>query len=117
MGGAATQTLPDQCTLVVTLLTGFAGRRNRGRMYLPYQAGTMTNGQAVQANIDPLALWWSNLIHAWNSHIGTQHVVVLSQVAGASHSVNAVQIDSKIDIQRRRADKLVPIYKKLQIVT
>ena len=118
-GGAAalTQTLPDQCCLVVTLLTGVAGRRHRGRLYIPYLADTLSGGQVSSSKITDIAAWWSSLITALNGDLGGQHVVVLSQAGGSSVSVNAVQVDSKIDIQRRRADKVQPASKAVHVVT
>lgn len=118
-GGAGTtaQIMPDQCALVATLQTGFAGRRNRGRMYFPYLAVGLSGGQVPSSNVDNFATWLSNLITALNSHLGGQHVCVLSQVAGTSHSVSAIKVDSKVDIQRRRADKVVPTHTSTVTVT
>lgn len=118
-GGTASgsQGLPDQCSLAVTLLTGHAGRRNRGRIFMPCHAGTITNGQLTSASVSAIATWWSNLITHLNSTIGAQHICVLSQAGASSYTVNAVQVDSKIDIQRRRADKLQPTYKSVVVVT
>lgn len=114
---AGTQTLPDQVTLCVTLLTGLAGRRHRGRVFVPYQTGALTAGQISNTIATNVATWWSTLITHLNSTLGTQHIVVLSQVAGTSNTVNAVQVDTKLDIQRRRADKVVPTSKALVAVT
>jgi hypothetical protein len=115
--GVTAQNLPDQCCLVATLLTGNAGRRNRGRMYFPLQVATLTSGQVSSTLTSGFATWLSSFFTHVNSTLGTQHIVVLSQIGGTSHTVNAVQVDSKIDIQRRRADKVIPITKSLVAVT
>lgn len=110
--GAATQALPDQCALVITLLTGYSGRRNRGRIYMPLSATTVTAGQVSSTNVDNIATWWKDLLVAWNGHIGTQKCVVLSQTRGDGKEITEVVVDSKIDTQRRRADKVIPTYSK-----
>jgi hypothetical protein len=95
--------LPNQCALVVTLNTAHAGRRNRGRIYLPCTQATLVAGQLAASAVGQVTLWWANYITALNGELGDQHIVVLSQVAGASNSVTSVRVDSRIDIQRRRA--------------
>lgn len=113
-----TQSCPNQVSIVTTLLTGNAGRRNRGRMYWPCNAPPgMTNGELPSAWVDNLAAWLSGTITAVNGDLGGQHVCVLSQVGGTSHSVNAVKVDSRFDIQRRRADREHPAYQKTVTVT
>lgn len=97
--------IPDQCAIVATLLTGSAGRRNRGRMYWPCTAPAISQGQMQNAQCENYAGWLSDLITAFNSHIGSQHMVVLSQVAGSSKSISAIGTDTRIDIQRRRANR------------
>lgn len=114
--GGTTQALPDQVALVITLLTGYSGRRNRGRIYMPMQASTITNGQISTTNVDNISAWWKGLFDAWNAHLGTQKLVVLSQIRGDGKPIVSLEVDSKLDIQRRRADKVVPAYSKSQVL-
>lgn len=113
-----TQSCPNQVSICTTLLTGVAGRRNRGRMFWPANApAALTNGELSSAWVDNLATWLAGTITSLNGDLGGQHVVVLSQVAGTSHSVNAVSVDSRLDIQRRRADRERPAHTKVLAVT
>lgn len=102
-GGTGAGSLPLQACLVVTLLTGAAGRRNRGRMYLPANGTPLAanhefgSGQ-VDAAVDGIHDWFAGLVAASHTPI------VLSQVAGTHRPVTTVRGDSKVDIQRRRAD-------------
>jgi len=106
LAGASSQAqLPNQCSIVTTLLTGSAGRRARGRMYWPCTAPDMADGEMASGDVTLLATWMATLIGSLNGHLGDQAVVVLSQVAGTSKPVSAIKVDSRIDIQRRRANK------------
>lgn len=104
-GSGSTAILPNQCALVLTLRTGFAGRRWRGRMYVPI------NGQALQADsqldqttLDGFTTWWKNFFQSVNAISPGGVVSVVSQVGtGNTASVTTVTADSRLDIQRRRA--------------
>lgn len=100
------QTMPDQVALCVSLLTGHAGRRNRGRIYLPVNApGTLTGGQLTAQQCADQAEWVAGLIGLWNGHLAGNNICVLSQVAGTSNPVTSTRVDSRFDIQRRRANR------------
>jgi hypothetical protein len=103
--GTGNPTMPNQVAIVATLLTGLTGRRRRGRMYFPCLSTTLTNGQA-SALPNPFATWLANYFTACNSHLGSAaSIVVLSQVGGDSRHVTAISVDTRLDIQRRRADR------------
>lgn len=94
--------LPNQCALVATLLTGRSGRRNRGRMYLPCTKASTTGGQITTALAGNLCAWVADFLGDCATAAG-QPVVVLSQVAGTAGNITQVRIDTRVDIQRRRA--------------
>jgi hypothetical protein len=100
--GTGIGSLPDQCCLVSTLLTAAAGRRNRGRMYWPANGLSLASHQATATIVN-------NLADAVADFAGTfdPQAVVVSQVAGSARPVTAIRVDTKIDIQRRRANKQV----------
>lgn len=102
-GGSGTQTLPNQSACAITLLTGKSGRRNRGRMFVPITKMTLTSGQIADATVTDFATWWADFLTNCASDIG-QDVVVLSQVAGSANAITQVRCDSRLDVQRRRAD-------------
>jgi hypothetical protein len=60
-GATAVDPLPHQCALVVTLNTGLAGRRKRGRLYVP---GFSEPDQAVGA-------WLSSIVTTWGTALNT----------------------------------------------
>ena len=113
-GGTGQRTLPNQCCLVISERTGFAGRRYRGRMYLPAgKTGAGSFGQMTQAAIQESATAWALAFHDWNAVDGNGTVVVVSTTGTLFTPVSQVIVDSKIDIQRRRANKEQALYTAL----
>jgi hypothetical protein len=102
----------------VSLLTAVAGRRARGRVYLPANVISVDQSGNYQPNqLGGLAIWFADFLTGLNSTETPQHVGVLSQKFGTFQSVNVVKIDSKPDIQRRRANKQTPTSVSTAIVT
>lgn len=109
-GGTTTATCPNQVAVVCTLQTGFSGRRNRGRCYLPCtHTSALVNGQLSSAQTTALAQFMQKFFQNVNSAV-TQPVVVLSQVAGSANNVLTIRVDSRLDIQRRRANRQAPAF-------
>lgn len=103
----------NQACCVVTLLTGLAGRRNRGRMYLPATHVDIPSGAEFNpTQVDTIA----NAVGAWFTDINTAgpgpKVCVMSSAASAATPVLDVRVDNKPDIQRRRANKLAASHTK-----
>jgi hypothetical protein len=101
-------TLPLQAAIVATLRTLLPGRRNRGRMYLPWNApGTTNGGQSSVGNLQTitngLAKTFADLIVS-GQYTGAS-IVVVSQVGGTTNNVRQVSCDTRFDVQRRRANK------------
>lgn len=103
--GVGTAHLPNQCALVTTLQTGLAGRRNRGRMYLPVTGVTvqptaqLSIGQATEVNNG-----WQTFFNDVNAS-DTGGIVVVSTTGSVAHDVTGVKTDTRLDIQRRRAEQ------------
>lgn len=108
-GGA---TLPLQACVVVTLLTGAAGRSNRGRMYLPAAGAgvSMANNQLNETIVDTITDQITDLFDGINALEGFTSVAVVSQTHSAARPVTSIRVDSKVDIQRRRANKQAPLF-------
>lgn len=100
-GQSTSMAMPNQVAIVATLLTGQPGRRHRGRMYLPADGQVLTNGQMTAAVCANIATAVRDLIRPASG--STDGPVVLSQVAGTHLPVTAIRVDSRMDIQRRRA--------------
>jgi hypothetical protein len=121
LGLAGTSTgasLPLQVATVISLRTAVAGRQNRGRLYLPVNAYDLTAHQFVDAQVDALALAFADLFGAINGDANiTGDVCVVSSV-GAGHStpVSSVIVDSRLDVQRRRAASEVALFSTTEAV-
>lgn len=108
--GTTTATCPNQVSVVCTLQTGFSGRRNRGRVYLPCtHTSALVSGQLSSAQTTALAQFMQKFFQQVNSAIG-QPTVVLSQVAGSANNLVTIRVDSRLDIQRRRANRQAPAF-------
>lgn len=103
--GAGAIVQPDQVAMVLTLRTDLAGRRSRGRMYLPAnKAAIDASGNVDLANIQLI-------VDAASTSFGllkvapSQQLVVVSRVGGTKTPVTSLSMDTRPDIQRRRANK------------
>lgn len=116
--GTSSTLLPLQCAAVVSLRTGFAGRRARGRLYLPINRVPLSAFELSSTNVDPIAADFADFFSTINAVAGIGNVAVVSQVgAGQSRAVTEVVVDSRVDIQRRRANSMVVDYVKQEPVT
>lgn len=108
--GVGTNTAPPQIAVCATLLTGLAGRTQRGRSYVPYSEGTDANGLISSATCQALAL-------ATATFLGTFQTISFAGQAlypglysarrpGAT-PITAVRVDNVLDTQRRRRDKII----------
>lgn len=110
--GTASGNLPNQVSMVASTRTGQAGRRHRGRMYLPAGGVTLTptDSEFGTSEITNAASAVATFFSAINTQGGAppqgpEQVVVLSKVAGTALPVTSVIVDSRPDIQRRRANQ------------
>lgn len=105
--GTATGSNPLQVAMVVTLLTGSAGRRNRGRMYLPATGVVMVDHMFSSARVDAAAQGVRDLLAGLGSETPPKPPVVVSTAGSSAKPITSVRADNKPDIQRRRANKLI----------
>lgn len=106
---------PPQCSVVVSLLTGLAGRSRRGRMYLPGMGASMSvstylldSGQQ-QDIAEQLALLLSGMADV-GSGVASIFPVVYSATLNVLTPVSQVAVGNVIDTQRRRRDGLNESY-------
>lgn len=106
-GANAGALLPNQCSVVVSLKTQLAGRRHQGRVYLPMTEFSLSTGGELDIGFaGGLAGYFAALLHSLNDAMGGPgKIVVLSQVAGTTQPVTATRVDTRVDIQRRRANR------------
>jgi hypothetical protein len=109
-GTSAAAQLPDQCALVVSLLTGIPGRTKRGRLYLPpMSAGLMNgNGQLSSATCTTVAAAMAAFFNGIRTSANGAQPVVASATAGTKTPLTSVRVDSIVDTQRRRRNKIIP---------
>jgi hypothetical protein len=116
--GTASGNNPNQVCMCMTTLTGLAGRKNRGRLYLP------CNGQPIQPGHVFLTAELTNVVDAmattfttWNAGGDEGTVAVISLAASAANPVTQLSIDNVPDIQRRRANKMSTAIRSTAVVT
>lgn len=112
--GTASAQMPLQVSMCVTLLTGVAGRTNRGRMFLPANGAPLNLSQFTTTQVDSVCLAVATFIKNWNSAHGAAfgNIGVVSSTRGSSRKMTAVKVDSRPDIQRRRANRFLATYSK-----
>lgn len=108
VGTQAGATLPQQVALAVTQRTDRAGRSYRGRSYLPSLAATYagTSGLLSSALAQNLAtayaLWLSDCLGRSPSIIPA----VMSAKQSVLTPITVVDVDTRFDVQRSRANKV-----------
>lgn len=94
-----------QTCCVASLHSDTAGRRGRGRMFLP-AAGIPVSGGHFNSSINVLADGLASLFTLLNGLTDVSWTVaVLSNADSASRPVTSVVIDNRPDVQRRRANR------------
>jgi len=111
VAGTGTFSGPLQAAMAVTLNTGQAGARHRGRVYLPvsgisYTAHAFSNGNMQTAALAVVDFMDAALSQARASDPGdASRVVVMSRKGGYTTPITGVSIDNRPDIIRARANK------------
>jgi hypothetical protein len=121
--GAGSQTLPNQCATVVTLLTARAGRTGKGRIYLPLLglALVTTSGLIAPASVTDIASGTRNLIVSLNTALAAlataPKIAVQSKTSSAQSpgeytgaAITSVKVGNVVDTQQRRRASLVEAY-------
>jgi hypothetical protein len=114
VGGTPTK-LPNQCSVVATLLTQRPGRTGKGRIYLPLLALTIgTTGRHTKTTV--IATEVKGLIDRINSGVqgagfeGTRCIVASKLGEGAESPITGVRVGDVVDTQRRRRDSVAEVY-------
>nr|CRY97315.1 hypothetical protein [uncultured prokaryote] len=98
--------LPNQCAVVASLLTGKPGRSKRGRSYLPLLSDPQFQGQMAPSTCTQIAEAYANLMNAYLDGTASglpQTPVVASITHGYNTPLTEVRVDTRWDVQRRRA--------------
>lgn len=109
--GFSTRSLPFQCALVISLRTIVPGRKGRGRVYMPISNTVdMAAGQLNLTAITALSAGFVTYLQALKGlSIGGQNtvpVIVSPLTSAIPAAVTRIVVDSVIDTQQRRRDKI-----------
>lgn len=124
VAGTGSTPLPTQTAAVASMRTGVAGRSARGRSYFPVNGqGLGADHQLSGANCGSIAGAYQDLLNGINAYDGTAHSLtanicsVASFTKGITRDITQVIVDSKLDTQRRREDKLAPSSTRIVAIT
>lgn len=120
IAGTSTTAAPTQTCAVASLRTDFAGRSNRGRIYVPATGATLSAAHKFSDDYcTAVAGSTATLIGAINDTTiggsGVEVVVGTTQQTLAA-VIKRVVCDNEPDIQRRRADQIAPSVTKTIVV-
>jgi hypothetical protein len=105
-GVSTSPKLPNQCALVTTLRTVNPGRNGRGRFYFPIPGGVPSAaGQLVASTVTNFASAVETFIQTINGGPAPSPQRVVGGTSG--FAVTAISVDSIVDTQRRRRNKLI----------
>ncbi len=105
--GSGTTYHPLQSAIVMTLNTGVPGRANRGRAYLPATSVALgTDHQIGSSSLQTVADEFKTFVNAINALTNVLSCVVVSKVgSGNTNVITQIVADTRLDTQRRRANK------------
>lgn len=111
-GSSSAGQIGSRSAIVSSQLTGISGRENRGRRYIPWTADTLTDYQVSDTRCTQISTRDAALMTAANAiPIGAQDVrCVVANHRDFPPTVITCKVDSKVDTQRRRSDKLGPLH-------
>lgn len=116
-GSSSGAILSNQTAMCLSLRTGLAGRRNRGRMYLPVNGLALNNdAQWDAADLQTIADGWRIFMNDVNAS-DTGKIVVVSRTATQFHPITGLILDSRPDVIRRRANQQLPTSRIVEVVT
>lgn len=107
--GTSSGVMPTQACLVLTKVSAFVGRKNRGRAYLPATGATLTTHKANSTFITAIATATATMLTAINGTTlnGTGPIAIIASMQSVPPAIRNIRVDDEIDIQRRRADKIL----------
>lgn len=116
LGGSASGSMPNQVACVVTLRSDAAGRSYRGRMYMPATGAAVGTGQFSNPIVDAFCTKWAGFFSDWDSSGDNGKIVVVSSTKTSAVEVTRVTVDTRPDIQRRRAKSQLPAHTASAVV-
>jgi hypothetical protein len=99
-----------QAAVVHSLRTATPGRRGRGRCYFPANGATLTGSNLSSTVTTALSNSFRTYLDAVNATAlgaGTVVAIVATSLMNPAPAVTRVVVDSELDVQRRRANKIL----------
>lgn len=115
IAGTGPALMPTQSACVVSLLTNQSGRHYKGRLYVPVTGVTMTGTfKLSNGNVDTVNTFTAGLMTTLNATAvaGAANQVIVAGAVSSPAAVLSCRTDNEVDIQRRRADKILASYFK-----
>lgn len=110
--GTSSPTMPPQVAMVASLLTPFPGRSNRGRVYIPNRTAVLSSDAQITASIcTGVATAIANYLSLARTRTirGGPMIPIVESSTSTDTEIVRVRVDSILDTQRRRRDKLVAV--------
>lgn len=114
---------PTEAAIVQSLRSTNPGRSGRGRVYLPATGQVFqSNHQLTLAQCVTYCTATKNLLTALNAYVSVPAditnatPIVRSDTDSTGYGIVRVVVDSSIDTQRRRGDKIVPAFSSSQFI-
>lgn len=119
-GGAP---LPYQCSVVLgwRTLAATRGRASKGRIYSPMPTVVVGGSTGLFPTADALTMATSAalFLNTLDLGYGTSQTIrphIMSSVDGSYNEINSVVVDSRVDVQRRRAADLVGVEQTVDVL-
>lgn len=108
-GTALGNASPQQVAIVVSLRTANAGRKGRGRLYLPGPAAAALTSLGQLATADQ-GHFLASLLAAWGvSNAAGERPVIFSKTLGTATAITTFGMGERLDTQSRRIDKVTQV--------
>lgn len=110
VAGTSAPTMPPQVAIVASLRSDFPGRSNRGRVYIPNRTAVLSaNGQVTASVCTGVATAIANFLSLARTRTinGRPIIPIVDSSTTTDSEIVRVTVDSVLDTQRRRRDKLV----------
>lgn len=111
--GTGANNLPNQCSMVISLLTAQAGRSRRGRMYWPWLVTPQgADGHVNTSTVQVFATAMGAALFTIGATSAGQpmQLVVHSRKLEEATLVTSLAVGNVIDTQRRRRNQLIESY-------
>lgn len=108
-GTATGASLPPQCAAGITWESDLANRHGRGRMYLPvYASSSVAAGRLATANVEITLNAAKNIFQTLN--FAGASPIIFNRTTHVGTLITSVRVGDVFNTQRKRRDKLVPVY-------